>query len=51
VLKQQLLITVYRLPTLENKLSFSVPVCSKKQKFAVSFFPFAAYKRKLLVFH
>jgi hypothetical protein len=35
LLKQQSLITVYRLLTKENKLSFSVSVAANKQKFAV----------------
>ncbi len=37
LLKQQSSITVYRLPTKENKLSFSISVSSKQTEVAVSF--------------
>ncbi len=49
-LKQQLLITVYRLPTKENKLPFSVSICSKKRKFAVSV-SVCSKKTEVAVFH
>jgi hypothetical protein len=38
LLKQQLLIVVYRLPTKEKKLPFNVSVCSNKWKFAITVF-------------
>jgi hypothetical protein len=40
VLKQQSSITVYRLPTKEYKLLFSVSVHSKSKEVAVPDFPF-----------
>jgi hypothetical protein len=48
LLNQKSSITVYRWPTQENKLSFSVSVCSKHMEVCrFRFFPFAANKRKL----
>jgi hypothetical protein len=40
-------ITVYRLPTKENKLSFSVSVCSKQKEACRFHFPFAENKREV----
>jgi hypothetical protein len=46
LLKKQSSITVYSLPTTENKLPLSVSVCSKqKRKFARFCFPFAVTNR------
>jgi hypothetical protein len=45
--EQQTSITVYRLPTKENKLLFSVSVCSKQTEVCHFRFPFSANKRKL----
>jgi hypothetical protein len=42
LLKQQSSITVYRLPKKENKLPFSVSVCSKQTEVCHFSFPFAA---------
>jgi hypothetical protein len=38
LLKQKSAVTVYRLPTKDNKLPFSVSVAANKRKFAVSIF-------------
>jgi hypothetical protein len=38
LLKQQSLIAVYHLPTMENKLRFPFPFAANKRKFAVSVF-------------
>jgi hypothetical protein len=46
LLKQQSSITVYRLPTKENKLPFSVSVCSKQTEVGRFRLPFAANKWK-----
>jgi hypothetical protein len=50
MLKQQSPITVYCLPTKENKLSFSVSVLAKKKKALCFPFPFAENKQKVDVF-
>ncbi len=47
LLTQQMSITVDHLPTKENKLPFSVSVCSKKTKVCHFRFTFAANKQKL----
>jgi hypothetical protein len=39
--------TVYRLPTKENKLPFSVSICNKQTKVCRFRFSFAANKQKL----
>ncbi len=46
-LKQQLSIIIYSLSTKENKLLFSVSVCSKQTEVCLFSFVFAANKRKL----
>ncbi len=50
LLQQPSSITVYDLPTKENKLPFSVSVCNKQSQVCYSHFLFAANKRKLLFF-
>jgi hypothetical protein len=47
LLKRQSSITVNRSLTIENKLPFSVSVCSKQTEVCRFRFPFAANKRKL----
>ncbi len=47
LLKQQLSIIIYSLSTKENKLLFSVSVCSKQTELCLFSFVFAANKRKL----
>jgi hypothetical protein len=47
LLKQQSSITVYRLPTKEDKFPFSVSVYSKQTEVFRFFFPLAENKRKL----
>jgi hypothetical protein len=46
-MKQQSSILVYRLQTKENKLPFSLSVCSKQTEVCRFHFPFAANIRKL----
>jgi hypothetical protein len=48
LLKQQSSITVYRLPSKENKLPFSVSIFSKQTEVCRFCFPFATNKQKLL---
>jgi hypothetical protein len=48
VLKQQSSMTVYRLPNNENKLLFSIPVCSKQTEVVIFHwfrFPFAKNRK------
>jgi hypothetical protein len=43
LLKAQMFITVYHLPTKENKLPFPLPVCSKQTEVEFSVSPFSVY--------
>jgi hypothetical protein len=47
LLTKHLSITVYHLPTKENKLPFTMSVCSEQTKVCLICFLFAANKRKL----
>ncbi len=50
LLKRQLSINIHRLPTIKNKLPFSVSVCNKQTEVCRFRFPFATNRRKLPFF-